>query len=307
MNTLDLPPSPVAEDHYPSRTEPWPRRLPRLDPVVHGDGPGPLDPAQVDRYARDGFLVLEGLFAPDEVAALNAELDVLAESPAVRALEETVREPDSGLVRSIFRVHALSDVFDRLVRDPRLLDAARQLLGGGVYVHQARVNLKPGFHGREFYWHSDFETWHVEDGMPRMRALSVSLALTDNHVFNGPLMLIPGSHHTFVCCVGETPERHYRTSLRRQQYGVPDDESLRAMADAGRIVMPSGPAGGAVLFDCNTMHGSGSNISPYPRRNAFVVYNSVENRLRDPFCGLSPRPEHIACRRPAPLTTVDGR
>jgi ectoine hydroxylase len=45
------------------------------------------------------------------------------------------------------------------------------------------------------------------------------------------------------------------------------------------------------------MHGSNSNITPYPRRNVFFVYNSVENRLLDPFCGLAPRPEHIATRR----------
>ena len=52
---------------------------------------------------------------------------------------------------------------------------AEQILGSQVYIHQSRVNLKPGFKGKEFYWHSDFETWHIEDGMPRMRALSCSI------------------------------------------------------------------------------------------------------------------------------------
>jgi ectoine hydroxylase len=28
----------------------------------------------------------------------------------------------------------------------------------------------------------------------------------------------------------------------------------------------------------------------------FFVYNSVENALTQPFCGLKPRPEHIAAR-----------
>jgi ectoine hydroxylase len=51
-----------------------------------------------------------------------------------------------------------------------------------------------------------------------------------------------------------------------------------------------------VFFDCNTMHGSNSNISPYPRANLFMVYNSVENRLQDPPGGLKPRPEFIAAR-----------
>ena len=217
-------------------------------------------------------------------------------TPDLRESEELITEPDSDEVRSIFRVHRLSQVFDWLARDTRILDVARQILGSEAYLHQSRVNLKPGFHGKEFYWHSDFETWHVEDGMPRMRALSASIALTDNYPFNGPLMLIPGSHKTFVPCVGSTPQNHYRQSLKKQEYGVPDQVSLKRLADQGGIVAPTGPAGSVVFFDCNTMHGSNSNISPFARSNVFFVYNSVENSLSEPYCGLKPRPEHIAAR-----------
>src|SRR3546814_10424765 len=81
-----------------------------------------------------------------------------------------------------------------------------------------------GFKGREFYWHSDFETWHVEDGMPRMRALSMSVLLAENTPHNGPLMVIPGSHRTYLTCLGETPDDHYLSSLKKQEYGVPDEE-----------------------------------------------------------------------------------
>jgi ectoine hydroxylase len=109
-------------------------------------------------------------------------------------------------------------------------------------------------------------------------------------------MLIPGSHKTYVSCVGETPKDHYRQSLKKQEYGVPDKESLQRLADRGGIVAPTGAAGSAVFFDCNLMHGSNSNISPYPRSNVFFVYNSMENTLGEPFHGLKPRPEHIAAR-----------
>src|SRR5690606_6141275 len=95
-----------------------------------------------------------------------------------------------------------------------------------VYVHQSRINLKPAFRGRDFYWHSDFETWHIEDGMPRMRALSFSIQLTENRSDNGSLMIVPGSHRHFLGCVGRTPERHFEQSLRAQRYGVPDDDAL---------------------------------------------------------------------------------
>jgi len=289
---------PVLEDLYPSRVASVPQRTERRDPVVYGGGParGRLGGVELEFFERNGYLFVENLFGTAEIARVNQELRRLARAEDIRRLEETITEPGSDEVRSIFRVHRLSQLFDWLSRDARVLDIACQILGSEVYVHQSRVNLKPGFRGKEFCWHSDFETWHVEDGMPCMRALSVSIALTQNYPFNGPLMLIPGSHKTYVSCVGKTPEDHYRQSLKKQEYGVPDNESLQRLADRGGIVAPTGAPGSAVFFDCNVMHGSNSNISPYPRSNVFFVYNSMENMLGEPLHGLKPRPEHIAAR-----------
>jgi ectoine hydroxylase len=255
-----------------------------------------LTPDELKQYERNGYLFAEGLLQPEEVSRFRDEFRRLAQASYLRDSPEVISEPDSDEVRSIFRVHRLSQAFDWLARDTRILNVARQILGSEVYLHQSRVNLKPGFRGKEFYWHSDFETWHVEDGMPRMRALSASIALTDNYPFNGPLMLIPRSHKTFIPCVGRTPPEHYRQSLKKQEYGVPDQVSLKRLADRGGIVAPTGPAGSVLFFDCNTMHGSNSNISPLSRSNVFFVYNSVENALDEPYCGLKPRPEHIAAR-----------
>jgi ectoine hydroxylase len=288
----------AAVDHYPSRGDCAAGIHPRLDPVIHGSGPvpAPLTDEKLQRYERDGFLVLEGLFQGDELTALQRELEQLRGDPLLRRRDEAITEPDSGALRSIFRVHELSTVFARLVRDPRLLRAAQHILGDEVYVHQSRLNYKPGFRGREFYWHSDFETWHVEDGMPRMRALSISIALTDNGPQSGPLLLIPGSHRHYVACSGRTPENHYQQSLKKQEYGVPDDASLAHLAEAG-IEAAQVPAGSAILFDCNTMHGSNSNITPQPRSNVFFCYNAMSNRLRAPYCERAPRPEFIAARQ----------
>ena len=44
------------------------------------------------------------------------------------------------------------------------------------------------------------------------------------------------------------------------------------------------------------MHGSSGNITPMGRTSAFLVYNSVENELVEPFGAEAPRPEHIATR-----------
>lgn len=180
----------------------------RVDPVVWPDVAhavtGPLDAAQVEAYARDGFLVRRGLFTADEVRAILDDAERMA-AAADRSRDDVIIEPHSEAIRSLFRVHRDSPVVRRLCADPRLAGAARQLLGDDVYVHQSRINFKPAFEGKPFPWHSDFETWHQEDGMPRMRALSASILLTDNTEHNGPLMIVPGSHRRFVRCAGETP------------------------------------------------------------------------------------------------------
>lgn len=276
---------------------------PRQDPVVWSapDAPGPLAAAKLADFERDGFLAMDQLITPGEVAAYRAELDRLISDPAMRADERSIVEPASQEIRSVFEVHRISRVFADLVRDPRVTGCARQILGSEVYVHQSRVNVKPGFGASGFYWHSDFETWHAEDGLARMRAVSVSIALTENYATNGGLMIMPGSHRTFLGCAGATPKDNYKKSLRMQEAGTPSDQALTDLADQHGIRLFTGPAGSATWFDCNCMHGSGDNITPYPRSNVFIVFNSVENAAVEPFAAPSPRPPFIAARDFTPV------
>ncbi|WP_274612925.1 ectoine hydroxylase [Bradyrhizobium brasilense] len=272
--------------------------LPRLDPVIHSDWSesAPLTRQQAEQFDRDGFLVLKDVLSPEEVDHLQTQAKKLLSSPNGLNPETIIAEPDSQEIRSVFEIHSQSRVIGRLAADARLAGIAQFLLNDKVYIHQSRLNYKPGFEGKEFYWHSDFETWHVEDGMPRMRALSMSVLLAENTPDNGPLMLMPGSHRVFLTCIGATPEDHYRTSLKKQEYGVPDRQSLTELAHRHGIVAPTGKAGTVVIFDCNTMHGSNGNITPFPRANAFFVYNAVSNRLQAPFGAKKPRPSFVAAR-----------
>jgi ectoine hydroxylase len=299
-----------GKDLYPSRTLEKAPMFPRLDPVIHNQGAerlkGPLSEEELERFEREGFLFYPGFFNQEEIQACVEELARLSADPELRAGGGVILEPESEEVRSIFAIHRRSSHFQRLARDPRVLGRIRQLLGSEAYVHQSRINYKPGFKGKGFNWHSDFETWHAEDGMPRMRAVSCSIILTDNNEFNGPLMLIPGSHKFFVPCQGATPKDNYKHSLRNQQLGVPDEESLSELVKlAGGIAAPKGPAGSMLFFECNTLHGSNANMSPYPRSNVFFVYNSVENTCKAPYQAEQHRPEFLADLHPIPLEPLN--
>jgi ectoine hydroxylase len=290
------------EDRYPTRVSSESTLLERTDPTVWAsDADGPMDAASLAAHDAKGFSVIEGLLSPAEVQAYWAELHRLAGDSSLNGDERVVVDPETGEVRSVFGVHEISPLIGELVHDPRVLDRARQVLGSEVYLHQSRVKLVPGFESDGYYWHSDFETWHAEDGMAAPRAVSMSIALTDNYPFNGGMMLMPGSQRTFVSCAGRTPEDDFKVSLQSQNIGVPSALDITKMAAEHGIEQFTGHAGSALLFDCNVMHGSGNNITPYPRSNIYLVFNSVDNELGVPFEASEPRPEYFASRRCTPI------
>ncbi|PYZ91951.1 ectoine hydroxylase [Salipaludibacillus keqinensis] len=288
-------------DRYPSRLGDGEAQISqRKDPVVYGNTEeGPLKKEELDFYEENGYLLFDSLFTDEEVKAMQESLNETMRKEELRESNHVIKEPGSNEIRSVFEIHKEDSFFQSLSKYKRIVEIAEQLLKSQVYVMQSRINFKPGFKGKEFYWHSDFETWHVEDGMPNMRAVSCSIVLTDNYEFNGPLMLIPGSQKWYVSCPGKTQKDNFKTSLKKQESGVPDNESMTELVEEadGEIDRATGPAGSVLFFDCNTMHGSAGNISPYSRSNIFFVFNSVENQLVQPFGGQNPRPEFLANRK----------
>ncbi|GAA1522335.1 MULTISPECIES: ectoine hydroxylase [Brevibacterium] len=284
----------ATTDLYPTRSGETTEVLPRTGPIVFGSPEdGPLEAADLKHFEDTGYLTIDQLITSEELKLFTDELQRLSRDPEVKADERTVVEAESDEVRSIFDIHRTNEIFRKIANDPRLVDRARQILGTDVYIHQSRINYKPGFVGKEFSWHSDFETWHAEDGMPTPRAVSLSLSLTDNYSFNGPLMIMPGSHKRYISCVGGTPEDNYRKSLIMQGAGTPDRQTLSDFADEYGIDVLEGAAGGAIMFDSNCMHASNGNVTPFSRSNIFIVYNSVENTCVEPFAAPKPRPEFV--------------
>ncbi|WP_102224609.1 ectoine hydroxylase [Acidimangrovimonas sediminis] len=300
----------AAADVYPTRLADEERVGERRDPVLYSawSEDAPISRDEACHYEEKGYLVRNGLFSDDEIRSLiETSATLRANGHEIRP-EDRVTEPGSDAIRTVFRLDENSETFARLAADSRLVDTAKFLLGDDVYLHQSRLNYKPGFTGKEFYWHSDFETWHAEDGMPRMRAVSASILLTDNSALNGPLMLIPGSHRRFVACLGETPEANHERSLKKQEIGVPQSETLERLAAEAGLDAATGPAGTVIFFECNTLHASNGNVTPFPRSNAFFVYNAVSNRPAAPYAAAKPRPAFLANRGEArPIAPIRGR
>lgn len=310
ISTFDAVTDGSLKDPYPTRGSDECLRS-RIDPVVYGDGAPrgkySLTSHQLETYERDGFIVLPEVFSLGDVAVFREEFERLAASEDLRGKDELVLEPGSDRPRSVFNAHRFSAIFDRLSRDRRILDKVMQILDSEVYVHHARINVKLPLAGKSFPWHSDFETWHAEDGLPRPRVLSAWVMLDENNEFNGPLFLIPGSHKVFVSCAGATPDQHHKQSLRKQEYGVPSVAALRKLTAMGGLAAAHGKPGTLILHEGNTMHGSPDNISPDSRSNLFFVYNSVHNTPADkPFAAETLRPDFLGSRDFTALEPVEN-
>ncbi len=249
-----------------------------------------LTTEQLESFARDGFIVIPGVFSSDEIAAIDARLPALF----AQRCPENFRERSSDVVRTAMGLHLRDDLFADLVRDPRLVEPAVQITGEtDLYVQQVKVNAKQAFTGEQWQWHYDFATHHHEDGVPLPLALNVHIFLDEVTEFNGPLVFIPGSHLD-----GPVPTSLDTVSTSYPLWTVAN-EVVTPLAQRGGLVAPKGPPGTVLIFGDTMVHGSSSNMSPWPRRIFSLILNPVRNRQT-----TMARPDHQHHRDFAPVSRV---
>jgi len=248
-----------------------------------------LSSDQLERFHRDGFLVIEGLFSRREAECFRARLPTLfaEDTPA------NIREKASGEVRTAMGLHERDALYAELVRDARLVEPARQLSGEPVYIQQVKVNVKSAFSGEVWQWHYDFATHHSEDGVPEPHALNLHVFLDDVTEFNGPLYFIPGSHRR-----GPAPSS-LDTETTSYPLWVVAPEHVAELVEQGGIVSATGPAGTALIFGDNLVHASPNNMSPWDRPIFSVIYNRITNALT-----RHQRPDHVHHRDTRPVRAL---
>jgi ectoine hydroxylase len=269
-----------------------------------------LTSGELAAYQRDGFLLRREFFRAAEVATLRAALSRIISDPS----EARVMEQDGISVRSVHGCHKTDVAFRNLAHSAELVVPSMQILSSEVYVYQFKVNAKRALSGDVWEWHQDYTFWREEDGMPADRAVNVLVFLEEIHEFNGPVMLMAGSHRFGVL---EGPARADSSTSRdgdpdwmasftaNLKYSV-SRERLAALAASCPVTAPKGPAGSVLFFHPSLIHGSAPNMSPSDRPVAIVTYNSVENvplfpGVRRPAFLVSEHADALL-----PFTAVDG-
>ncbi len=245
-----------------------------------------LTKEQIGRFDADGYLFFPALFGKPEIQVLLDEVPTLY----AQRRPENVREKTGDAVRTNFAAHLYSAPFARLARHPRMVAPIKQIFGEDVYMHQFKINGKMAIDGDVWQWHQDYGTWRRDDDMPEARAMNVAIFLDEVNEFNGPLMLIPGSHQLGVLEAG------HDTTTTSYPLWTLDHTTIEKLVARGGIVAPKGPAGSMILFHSCLVHASTSNLSPWNRVSVYLSLCAVSNHIR-----RFKRPGYIAHRDFTPI------
>ena len=230
-----------------------------------------LDASQIAEFDRQGYLFFPNLLDQHEAAVLQRAVPTILS----RQGPEVVRERDDPTTaRLAFGAHEYSEPFACLLTLPRILEPVRQLLRDDAYLHQSRLNPKPGFgKGGGWDWHQDYPPWHLIDGMPEPNCIMASVYIDDCTAVTSPLLVVPGSQRHGLL------DSQLHEDARGRGYALHhiDDATLEGLASENGIEPLIGPAGSVALIHCNVVHGSANNVSPWRRAIMYLNYNAVGN------------------------------
>ncbi|HTZ34444.1 MAG TPA: phytanoyl-CoA dioxygenase family protein [Stellaceae bacterium] len=225
-----------------------------------------LTEAQRAAYRDDGFLVIPGVFSAAEIAELRAVTDGFVERSAgvaanddVFDLEDTHSAGDPR-VRRIKTPHLHDPVYGRASRHPAVV-AILEELWGSVRLDTGKLNMKSAGYGASIEWHQDWAFYpHTNDDLA-----AVGIMLDDFTPENGPMLVLPGSHHGPIL-------DHHDAEGRFCGAIAPEAAGL----DVAGAVPCLGPAGSITIHHVRLVHGSATNFSGRERRFLLYQYRAAD-------------------------------
>ncbi len=250
-------------------------------------------------YARDGFVILRGIFSPAEVAAIAAATDQLHAEGVAHGrsfrhanLFYNVAPVEGGepLVRMVQWPSYHQPVLNAVRLDPRFAAILSPLIGTDLKQIINQVHWKaPGAIG-DFAWHQDSRfrkpaacyrnlgTSYVQTG----------LAIDPHTLESGCMRFIPGSHRLGDLDL-DTATEVLGTSLSDASLaaaGLSAENAVDAILDPGDLV----------LFSPYVVHGSGHNQSSHQRRLYINGYVRAEDCDRGEWAFHGGRPVPLGPR-----------
>jgi len=234
-------------------------------------------PDIVEQLHEEGYAIVRGFFAPEDMAVIGAEVDrVYAEGLRHHAtyrhknlLLEVLDDPRAQR-RVVLQAHWtpwISPALEALRRDPRYLQVLEPFLGRDIKQITHQIHWKPPGAKYTFYrYHQDARFRNTAAVRNLLYGtVNTGLAIDPQTAANGALRVIPRSHRKGY--LGLSEDGTLMTGA------TPDDELRRVGLDPAAAVTCQMQPGDLLLWTLYTVHGSAPNLSTIDRR--FMINSYV--------------------------------
>ena len=232
-----------------------PRRHPLSQDFVwqerRPDPPRRLTGDELRAFSEQGFVKLEGVFTPAEIAAVTAAIDPLEKIAEAKLREAGGRISISDADAITFTAHIArkSGVLRAFATHPAILDICHDLVGDDVRLYWDQSVYKKWQKPQEFPWHQDNGYTYVEP----QQYLTLWLPLVDVDEETGCPWIAPGRHRLGTL-------DHWTTEL-----------GYKCLEDVPDAVAVAAKAGDAIVFSSLTPHRTGPNLIKGFVRKAYIL------------------------------------
>jgi ectoine hydroxylase-related dioxygenase (phytanoyl-CoA dioxygenase family) len=224
-----------------------------------------LSDGQIERFHRNGFLVVRGMYSQQEVEAISQWTEEVAAAPEVPGkymmyFEESQEDATRILCR-IENFVPYHEGFSSLITKRRMQLAVSELFGEPAVLFKDKINFKlPG--GDGFREHQDAQAGWDDYADLHITAM---IAVDETNAENGSLEMIAGMH---------------RRGLLGPKWAPLTDGDTKHTPYVAVHCQP----GDAVFFDSFAPHRSHPNHTGKARRVLYITYNkSMQGDSREKY------------------------
>lgn len=215
----------------------------------------------VDQYQRDGFVLKEGLFSPDEVRKMIHAVEYGDEAKTAYGTSDK----SGRAARLAIWFELKPNIWGAASTCPRIVNAVRVLLGEDAAFFHGKVMMKEAKTGGAWEWHQDYGYWY-DQGFIYSNMISAFVALDEATIENGCLQVLRGSHRLERLNHGQVGT----------QVGV-DTVRLEPVLKLCEKVHVTMKPGSVLFFHSNLLHSSSPNMSERHRRSFIMCYTATGN------------------------------
>jgi phytanoyl-CoA hydroxylase len=229
---------------------------------------------QIRQFQQDGYLIMpnfsDGAYCESVIALAQ---QALIDEVMPIEFEADTRYPGAPLsldaeggrtARRLLQAYARSPLLAGWAQQEKLSQVLQQLLGAGARLSQAHHNCimtKQARFSSLTGWHRDSRYWHFQ----RAELVSVWLALRDERLENGCLLVLPGSHRWDIKSAQLDAAQFLRADL---------SENQGLLSHAVAVPLRQGDV---LLFSSNLFHAAGCNQTAQTKLSMVFTYRAADN------------------------------